>query len=129
VDSEFSHSASRTWWDLVSAGANFYAPGLWIYETTSVIRKYSALGKITDAEASEALVILDQMQILFVPEDLGLRQAALRWAARLNQTAAYDGFYLAAAEQLGAEFWTADRSLVANARRVGITWVHWMLEG
>jgi hypothetical protein len=45
------------------------------------------------------MIRLDQMQIQFVPEDLRLRQAALNWAARLRQKAAYDGFYLAAAEQ------------------------------
>jgi len=94
----------------------------------SGIRKYYALDKLTKAEAEEALVIFDQMQIQFVPEDLIQRQAALRWAVRLRQKAAYDGFYLAAAEQLGAEFWTADQSLCNHARQAGATWVHWLGE-
>jgi predicted nucleic acid-binding protein len=53
---------------------------------------------------------------------------AFDWATRLRQKAAYDGFYLAAAEQLGAELWTADQALVSNALQVGASWVHWMGE-
>jgi predicted nucleic acid-binding protein len=59
---------------------------------------------------------------------LRLRQAALSWATRLHQKAACDGFYLAAAEQLGAELWTADQALANNARQLGASWVHWMGE-
>ena len=128
IDTEQSSLATRAWSFLLSSGAIFYAPSLWSYETTSVIRKYCATGRLTEAEAEEALVILDQLQIQFVAENLKQRQAALRWAARLRQLAAYDGFYLAAAEQLGAEFWTADRSLCNNARQAGATWVHWLGE-
>jgi predicted nucleic acid-binding protein len=128
VDSDQSFMAMRVWANLLSFGSKFYAPALWLYETTSVIRKLTALNKITENEAEAALIILDQMEIQFIPEDLRLRQAALIWATRLRQKAAYDGFYLAAAEQLGAELWTADQALVNYARQVGTSWVHWMGE-
>ena len=55
-------------------------------------------------------------------------RSAFDWATRLRQKSAYDGFYLAAAEQLGIELWTADQALVNNARQVGANWVHWMGE-
>ena len=55
-------------------------------------------------------------------------QSALRWAARLNQARAYDAFHLALAEELGAEFWTADRRLANAAQRAGATWAHWIGE-
>ena len=128
VDSENSPLANRVWTDLNAAGAIFFAPGLWAYETTSVIRKFNAFGKITPDEAQKALIILGQMPIHFIADDLPLRQSALDWATRLRQKAAYDGFYLAAAEQLGAELWTADQALVNNARQVGASWVHWIGE-
>lgn len=128
VDSDLSPLAIRVWTNLVSTDTKFYAPGLWVYETTSVIRKYCALDKISERDAEEALIILDQMQIQLIPEDLKLRQAALGWATRLRQKAAYDGFYLAAAERMGAELWTADQALVNNARQVGVSWIHWMGE-
>ncbi len=128
IDSDLSQLATCVWTHLLSANENFYAPGLWAYETTSVIRKLYSFGKITEGEAQKALIILDQMQIQLIPDDLHLRQAALNWATRLRQKAAYDGFYLAAAEQLGAELWTADRALANNAGQIGINWVHWMGE-
>jgi predicted nucleic acid-binding protein len=128
IDSEFSVSATQVWSKLLSSKASIYAPELWNYETTSIIRKYCALEWITDAEAEQALLILDQLQIQFLAANLKLCQAAMQWASRLHQKAAYDGFYLAAAEQLGAEFWTADRKLANNANQVGANWVHWMGE-
>jgi predicted nucleic acid-binding protein len=63
------------------------------------------------------------IQRIEVPE-----RSAFDWATRLHQKAAYDGFYLAAAEQLGAEFWTADKALANNAGQLGVSWVHWMGE-
>lgn len=128
VDSDFSLLADRVWTNLIADGTSFFAPGLWVYETTSVIRKFAALGQITVDEAQKALVILNQIPIQLVPDSLQLRQSALDWATRLRQKAAYDGFYLAAAEQLRAELWTADQALVNNARQVGAGWVHWMGE-
>ncbi len=81
---------------------------------------------ITDAIAYQALGLLT--------DDLGVKQvevsvrAAFDWATRLRQKAAYDGFYLATAEHLGAELWTADHALVHNVQQIGISWVHWMGE-
>ncbi len=128
IDSEFSSLAARVWSNLITAGASFFAPGLWAYETTSVIRKYNAFGKITEAEAQEALDVINQMPIQLISDNLRLRQSALSWATRLRQKAAYDGFYLATAELLEGEFWTADHALVNNARQVGAGWAHWMGE-
>lgn len=128
VDAALSPLATRVWTELLSSGARFHAPGLWVYETTSVIRRYWTSGMITEDEAGEALSLLDQMPIQFVTEDFRLRQAALNWAARLHQKAAYDGFYLAASEHLGADFWTADQALASNARQQGANWVHWLGE-
>ena len=128
VDSEQSYLATQVWTRLISSGLQFWAPGLWVYETTSVIRKLNALKKITTEQAGKALVILDQMPIQWITEDLQLRQAAFKWATQLRQKAAYDGFYVAAAEQLNAELWTADQALANNAQQIGIRWVHWMGE-
>ena len=128
VDSELSQLATRAWNHLLTSSADFFAPGLWVYETTSVIRKLNSFGKITESEAEKALIILDQLSIQFIPDEIQLRKSALKWAIRLRQKSAYDGFYLAGAEQLGAEFWTADHSLFKNAHQLGVGWVHWMGE-
>jgi len=55
-------------------------------------------------------------------------QAVLEWAGRLNQSRAYDAFYMALAEELGAEFWTADQRLARAAQQAGVTWTHWIGE-
>ena len=128
VDSDFSLLATRVWTHLLSSTVNIFAPGLWAYETTSVIRKLYSFGKITEGEAQMALNILDQMPIQLISSDLPLRQAALSWATRLGQKSAYDSFYMATAEKLEANLWTADQALANNAHQAGATWVHWIGE-
>ena len=66
-------------------------------------------------------VVIDSGVAIFCVE-------ALRWATRLNQRPAYDAFYLAVAQRLDAELWTADRRLCHNARQAGADWVHFMDE-
>lgn len=121
-----SSMATRVMEQLAQRGCQPCAPSLWWYEVTSVIHRYCFAGLVSDSKAYTALELLTV--------DLGIQQidvpvrAAFDWATRLRQKAAYDGFYLAAAEQLGAELWTADQALVNNARQVGAAWVHWMGE-
>jgi predicted nucleic acid-binding protein len=71
-----------------------------------------------------ALEQLWQINIQDMPATLDLWKAALAWAERLGHSKIYASAYLAAAESLQAEFWTADRSLAHSARRAGATWVH-----
>ena len=121
-----SPAAERAMQYLSLLGADLFAPGLWWFEVTSVIHRYRFAGEIKDSTAYSALEILTSelgVQVVKVPV-----RSAFDWATRLHQKAAYDGFYLAAAEQLEAEFWTADQALANNARQIGIDWVHWMGE-
>ena len=46
-----------------------------------------------------------------------IHAGALRLADRLNQGAVYDSIYLALAERLDCELWTADRRFYRAARR------------
>jgi len=118
--------AIKTLTRLHELNAWFYAPRLWWYEITSVIHTYQFFGLLSEEQSLEALDLLfTGMEIQPVEE---LYESAFRWASRLHQKAAYDGFYLAAAEQLGAELWTADKSLMINARQNDAQWVHWMGE-
>ena len=126
VRTPYSAQAAGAMEHWMRAGAQFYAPGIWWYEVTSVIHRYHFAGLITDAMAYAGLEILtSQWEIHRV--DVAMR-SAFDWATRLRQKAAYDGFYLAAAESLGAELWTADQALVNNARQVGAGWVRWIGE-
>ena len=53
--------------------------------------------------------------------DLHVR--AWELATKLNRPTAYDAHYLALAEELGCEFWTADTRL-HNAVKDTLSWVH-----
>lgn len=128
IDSQHSPAANHAWNSLTSWGYELFAPDLWLYETTSVIRKYLAFGIVMQDEAQDALSVLAEFNVKILPDSLSLRRGALRWAELLRQKAAYDGFYLAAADDLGEEFWTADQALVNHTRQIGIEWTHWMGE-
>lgn len=109
-------------------GLRLVAPSLWLPECTSAVRSsvYSKL--ISTDEARRAMSDLFALRIEIMPIDEQSCLAAFDWAARLRQARAYDGFYLALADQLGAEFWTADRRLVNGAKQSGISWVRWIGE-
>jgi len=121
-----SAAAARLMDHLAQRGCVPFAPGLWWCEVTSVIHHYLFANMITEAIAYQALELLTAS--LGVQQvDVSIR-SAFDWATRLRHKAAYDGFYLAAAEQLGGELWTADQALVNHAQQIGASWVHWMGE-
>jgi predicted nucleic acid-binding protein len=99
-------------------------PMLWEYEITSTLRKFQAAGRLTSSEVETGLGQLYQLKIERVPPDMNLHNQALAWAARANQVVAYDAQYLALAESLGAEMWTADKRLY-NALKDSVAWLHW----
>ena len=79
-------------------------------------------------DAAGAMRSIQALNIQCLPPTLELHISALRWAARLGGTQAYDAQYLALAEELNAELWTADRRLASNARQRGATWVHGIVD-
>jgi predicted nucleic acid-binding protein len=75
---------------------------------------------LTPSEALEALAVAQGLDVALIPPDDTQIALALEWTVRLNRVAAYDSFYLALAETLQCELWTADQRL-CNA--VGLPWV------
>ncbi|MBM3189143.1 MAG: type II toxin-antitoxin system VapC family toxin [Chloroflexi bacterium] len=105
-------------------GAEIVVPVLWEYEVVSTLRKAVASGSYAPDAAERALDRLLTLPDTRVAPDPTLHRAALRWADRIGQIVAYDAQYLALAERLEAELWTADRRLVERAREAGADWVH-----
>ena len=100
------------------------SPSLWAYEVTSVIRNKVHRGKITSDEGERAFAIVHKLGVrLIVPPDL--HERAWEMAKELNRPAAYDAHYLALAQTLDCEFWTADERLY-NAVRDQLPWVRWL---
>jgi predicted nucleic acid-binding protein len=75
-----------------------------------------------------ALSDLKEMAFEEIGSDLQTDQQILRWAERIGQMVIYDATYLTVAEQLKAEFWTADRRLANAARKAGATWTYFLGE-
>jgi predicted nucleic acid-binding protein len=84
---------------------------------------------ITKEQGRTAIDELLALDVEIFPTTPRLCRSAYEWSDRIHQSRAYDAFYLALAEEIGAEFWTADRSLVNGAQREGATWTHWIGEG
>ena len=73
------------------------------------------LGELNDLDAQDILVLAVSLGIeLIVPDQEHIRKA-FTWTRQLNRIAAYDSFYLALAESLDCELWTADKKLVNAA--------------
>ena len=99
-----------------------YAPTLWLYEVTSTLAKWVHFRQITEETANMFLELAFGLEISMIAPEESICRNSLRWAYRLKRASAYDSFYLALAESLQAELWTADRKLV---RAVGQDWIRY----
>jgi predicted nucleic acid-binding protein len=113
----FLRSQMEQW---LQDGYELCAPTLWIYEVTSALCKSVFFGLVTEEEAADSLPLLHDLAIHLVAPDAEQIRRAFAWTRRLNRAAAYDSFYLALAESLGCELWTADRRLCSA---VDLSWV------
>jgi predicted nucleic acid-binding protein len=101
-------------------GCELLAPDLWLYEMTTALCKAAHFGLVTAEEAASSLVLVSELAVQLVAPDAEQARLAFAWTQRLHRAAAYDSFYLALAESLACELWTADRRLHTA---VGLPWV------
>jgi predicted nucleic acid-binding protein len=98
------------------------APTLLYYEVANALYRYRKLGYMGASSAQLAL-----KAALALPLELhgeaDLHWRALELAEWLSLPAAYDAHYLALAELLEGEFWTADGRL-ARTVQPSLPWVH-----
>lgn len=104
----------------INAQEKIYAPTLWAYEVTSALSKGVHFKQLTDAEANDALTLINNLPVELIMPTEQHRQRALQWTYKLKRAAAYDSFYVALAENLDCSLWTRDKKLV-NA--VNVPWV------
>jgi len=101
------------------------APRLWMSETTSAVRFLLSQKEITSDEAEQALRTIHGLRVEIINEDEELCLRALELAGKLGQSKAYDAIYLALAEKLVADFWTADERLANRCRKdLKFGWVY-----
>jgi predicted nucleic acid-binding protein len=104
------------------------APALWVYEITSTFAKAVHFGQITGEEGSAAIHQAMSLGVQIIIPDETQSLLAYQWTLQLKRAAAYDSFYLAIAEALEAEFWTADQRLVRSLESHKPKWLHWIGE-
>ena len=105
------------------------APRLWLSETTSAIRSLLSQKQITVDEAEQALRTIHSLQVEILDEDEELCLRAFELAGKLKQLKVYDAIYLALAEKLVADFWTADERLANRCRKdLKLSWVYSLSE-
>ena len=90
---------------------------------TSILTKGVFQGQLTRTQAEEAIAISRSYPVELIGPSDSLVRAAFQWTLKLKRAAAYDGFYLALAQQLQCELWTYDQRL-ANA--VNAPWVRYL---
>lgn len=99
-------------------------PILLRYEIISTTRRNVFKGRITEQRGQEIIqTVLSRPMRVF--SSMRLMQRAYQVAREHNLPTAYDAQYLAVAEHLGCEFWTADEKLV-NSVSAQLPWVKWI---
>jgi predicted nucleic acid-binding protein len=104
------------------------APALWTSECTSAICRYVHAKTITPEDGESAVRDLFRLGVRVIPDSPAISIVAFRWAQRLQQSRAYDGFYLALAETVNAPPYTADSRLFNAAQARNLDWVRWIGE-
>ena len=121
-NSDKARAISRSW---ANAGIQTAAPYLMPVEVTNALHRRVVRGELTVEDAIRLLEYLLASGIELRDEP-GLQVRALQLASRLRQGAVYNAHYLALAETLGCDFWTADQrfyraavSVTQNVRWIG----------
>lgn len=112
-----SEIVRRLWGRWVERETEIVAPFLLAYEVLSVLRNKVFRGELPPEAGEAAFVAFRAQDIAFLHPD-GLEDAAWRLAREWKLPTAYDAAYLALAELMDYEFWTADRRLATGLRKV-----------
>ena len=110
------------WNEWTEAGKQIAAPTLLYYEVTDALYQYQKHQFLTSEVVEQALAASLSLPI-HLHGDPALHQLARKFAQRFSLQATYDAHYLALAEHLGAEFWSADRRLARKVQSQ-LDWVH-----
>ena len=120
-NSDKARALSRSWAD---EGIQAAAPYLMPVEVTNALHRRVARGDLSVEDAIRLLghLLASGIELRDVP-DLHVR--ALQLAGQLRQGAVYDAHYLALANVLGCEFWTADERFYRAAELVipNVRWI------
>lgn len=106
------------------SNADWFVPALWHYEVSNTMTKAVYFKQLTRQEGNLALQQALALPVQLIPPDLEQSLLAFSWSLKLQRASIYDGYYLALAETIGAEFWTADKRLFNALESQRPSWVH-----
>jgi predicted nucleic acid-binding protein len=115
-------SIRRLWEQWDAEKRQLAAPTLLYSEVTNALYRYQMQGLLSGSAARLALKAAFSLP-LRLHDEADLHWQALDLTERFSLLDASDASYLALAEWLGGEFWTADRRL-AQAVQTALPWVH-----
>ena len=121
-DSDKARALSRGW---SASGVGIIAPYLMLAEIANALHRKVVDGQLTLESAAEILEDLDTSEIEFYNAP-SIHAGAARIAGRIGQGAVYDSVYLALAERLDCELWTADRRFYRAAGGAFPDRIRWM---
>ena len=123
IDSDIAHAALQHW---VEQDTARIAPYLLPFEVANVLHRRVVRQELGLEDSARMIARLRESKLeLHQPQGLHVR--ALQLASRLSQGAAYDAHYLALAESVGCELWTADERFY-RAASPSADYVRWIRE-
>ena len=122
-DSDKAHAALQSW---VAQDITRIAPYLMPFEVANALHRRVLRGELSVADSTRLIGRLLESR-LELHQPPGLHVRALQLASPLNQSAAYDAHYLALAEGLDCELWTADERFY-RAASPGVGYIRWIGE-
>jgi predicted nucleic acid-binding protein len=120
----FSQAAFSLWQEWITSDVNIVAPTLLHYEVTSALYRKALQGLIAWEDHKAALEEFLSIDIEW-QDFQGLTVRATELARRYQRPNTYDAFYLALAEKLGCQLWTADERFY-NAVEKDCSSIHWV---
>ena len=113
---EGSDAVRRLWGQWVSQAVEVVAPFLIAFEVPSVLRNKVFRGELPP-EAGEAAFVAFRTQEISLLHPDGMDERTWELAKQWKLPACYDAAYLALAELVDAELWTADRKFATALRK------------
>ena len=127
LEEEYTAQAISALAEWHSHHTDVFAPTWFLFEITNVLYQRIRRGELTSDEALRLISESRQAGVQLIDYDEVLHARALELAHQFNLNAAYDAHYLALAERIDCELWTADERLW-NSTRAELGWVRWVGE-
>jgi predicted nucleic acid-binding protein len=129
-EEEYQVEAEAIYQEALAASDTIVAPPLLPIEITNIVRQRMRRAKgpgdpllsLPEARQHLGAFLAFSIQLVSPPE---LHQRALELSSAFDLPATYDSHYLALAQVLGCDFWTADRNLI-SAVGTKLPFVRWI---